>query len=317
MLKTVLLIKKSNIRHSDAVVSEMSRTVEALGKEGFAAAVLEAETAQEAESAAASAGVPADIAETLFVCESGSVLCSLMEKGAFAIGYVHADNPEERFPGAPYIVQEADLVDADSYVKMYQRAAGLPWEILETRRCRVREFTAEDLDGIYALYDEGAVRFLEPPSADRSREEKILRAYIDRIYGLYGFGHWAVVLKDRPDMLIGRIGFSALTGLQEKEAEGFGIPAPDADFGFLVGPGWRGMGIAEEVCRALLQYGFSQLGFTCIRADADNNNAASIHLLEKLGFLPVGKAVFEQSGKTAERRVFILRPPCPVDTAGD
>ena len=305
MLKTVLLIKKSEIRHSEAVVSEMSRTVEALGKEGFAAAVLEAGSAREAESAAASAGVPADRAETLFVCESGSVLRGLIERGAFAIGYAHADNPEERFPGAPYIVQEPDLVDADSYVKMYQRAAGLPWEILKTRRCRVREFTAEDLDGIYALYDEGALRFLEPPSADRSREEKILRAYIDRIYGLYGFGHWAVVLKDPPDKLIGRIGFSALTSRQEEEAERFGVPAPDADFGFLVGPEWRGLGLAEEVCRALLQYGFSQLGFTCIRADADNNNAASIHLLEKLGFLPVGKAVFEQSGKTAERTVFI------------
>ena len=116
MLKTVLLIKKSEIRHSEAVVSEMSRTVEALGKEGFAAAVLEAGSAREAESAAASAGVPADRAETLFVCESGSVLRGLIERGAFAIGYAHADNPEERFPGAPYIVLEPDLVDADSYV---------------------------------------------------------------------------------------------------------------------------------------------------------------------------------------------------------
>jgi hypothetical protein len=107
MLKTVLLIKKSEIRHSEAVVSEMSRTVEALGKEGFAAAVLEAGSAREAESAAASAGVPADRAETLFVCESGSVLRGLIERGAFAIGYAHADNPEERFPGAPYIVQRA------------------------------------------------------------------------------------------------------------------------------------------------------------------------------------------------------------------
>ena len=326
MLKAVFLIKNPKAVHSDAVTAEMTRTAEALREAGLISGILTADSAEaaaaaarevlfSAENAAASAeqifptagkaaGAPG-IEETLFLCEGGHVLRELLEKGAYAIGYAHADNSAERFSGAPYIVQEPDLVDADSYVKMYQRAAGLPWTILETKRCLVREFTEEDLDGIYALYDAQACRFLQPPSADRAREREILRAYIERIYGLYGFGHWAVFLKDEPEVLIGRIGYSAITSRQEQEAQTLGLSALDADFGFLVGAKWRGQGIAEEVSRALLRYGFTELGFTCVRADARNDNAASQHLLTKLGFVPAGSCTPEKEGEAADKTLFI------------
>ena len=326
MLKAVFLIKNPKAVHSDAVTAEMTRTAEALREAGLISGILTADSAEaaaaaarevlfSAENAAASAeqifptagkaaGAPG-IEETLFLCEGGDVLRELLEKGAYAIGYAHADNSAEHFSGAPYIVQEPDLVDADSYVKMYQRAAGLPWTILETKRCLVREFTEEDLDGIYALYDAQACRFLQPPSADRAREREILRAYIERIYGLYGFGHWAVFLKDEPEVLIGRIGYSAITSRQEQEAQALGLSALDADFGFLVGAKWRRQGIAEEVSRALLRYGFTELGFTCVRADARNDNAASQHLLTKLGFVPAGSCTPEKEGEAADKTLFI------------
>ncbi len=291
------MIENTRIRQPDAVRKEMERTVTALRQQGFFSGILAADSAREVLSAAREQeeSVPVSTAETLFLCECGSVLKDLLEQGAFAIGYAHEANAGESFSGAPYIVQEPDMVDADSYVKMYERAAGLPWTILETERCLVREFTAEDLDGIYALYDAQACRFLEPPSPDRDREKEILCAYIDRIYGLYGFGHWAVLSKEEPGVLMGRIGYSAITGHQEQEARALGIPLPDADFGFLLGPKWRGRGIAEETCRALLQYGVSELGFTCIRADARNDNAASFRLLEKLGFVPAGRCEPEKT----------------------
>lgn len=304
----VYIITKTQGIHSEGVEAEISRTVTALEQAGFRSAVLAADSAPEAEAAAEAAGSsPGDRAETLFLCESGDVLRGLLERGDYAIGYAHADNPGERFSKAPYIVQEPDLVDADSYVKMYQRAASLPWMILETPRCIVREFVPEDLDGIYALYDAQAGRFLEPPSADRGRELEILRAYIERIYGLYGFGHWAVFLKEKPDVLIGRIGYAAITSRQEEEARTLGLPLPDVDFGFLIGAKWRGQGIAEEVCRALLNYGITELGFTCIRADAQNDNTASVRLLTKLGFLPAGSCLPEESGETSDKTVFLFQ----------
>ena len=253
---------------------------------------------------------------TLILCDSGERIRTLQKMGFCTAGYSHAGNRSEQFRGVSYIIQEPDLVDFDSYEKIYERGAGLPWTILKTRRCLVREFTVDDLEGIYSLYDDRARMFLEPPSEDRAHEREILQAYIERIYGLYGFGHWAVLTTDAalpgsmdaaapetkdeaasgkmnllvPGTLIGRIGFSAVTAEKEAQAAALGVSGVDADFGFLVAASCRGTGIAQEVCEALLRYGFESLGFLRVSADADPRNRASIRLLQKLGFTAVGRA---------------------------
>ena len=269
---------------------------------------------------------------TLILCDSGERIRTLQKMGFCTAGYSHAGNRSEQFRGVSYIIQEPDLVDFDSYEKIYERGAGLPWTILKTRRCLVREFTVDDLEGIYSLYDDRARMFLEPPSEDRAHEREILKAYIERIYGLYGFGHWAVLTTDAaapgkmdaalpgtadaaapgtmdaaapetkdeaasgemnplvPETLIGRIGFSAVTAEKEAQAAALGVSGVDADFGFLVAASCRGTGIAQEVCEALLRYGFESLGFLRVSADADPRNRASIRLLQKLGFTAVGRA---------------------------
>ena len=293
---------QKNVRHTPEVISEIDRAVKMLETAGFMSGVLKEEQCGSVNRQ-----------ETLFLCGDARLLGRLAAEGFYVTGYANADNAGEHFSGVPYIVQEPDLVDPDSYIKIYQRAAGLPWTILRTEHCLVREFTLDDLDGIYSLYDDQARRFLEPPSEDRAREKEILRAYIDRIYGLYGFGHWAVTALNMsgtsrgnmtgstcgdmpgdlcgqiPDgKLIGRVGFAAITAEQELEAREMGISCPDADFGFLISRQCRGKGIAYEVCRALIRYGFEELGFARIRADAKPGNAASLRLLHRLGFIQAG-----------------------------
>lgn len=231
--------------------------------------------------------------EALLLCDDGALLKELRGKGFYTAGYSHSFNRAESFGGASFVVQEPDLVDADSYEKIYERQAGLPWTILRTPRCVVREFAVDDLEQIYRLYDAQARRFITPPSEDRERERDILRAYIERIYPFYGFGYWAVTAGDGD--LIGRVGFAPLTSRQEREAVELGMLGEDgrsscfdADFGFLIRPDCRGLGIASEVSRALLDYGFSQLGFNCVRADASLENEASLRLLKSMGFSCVG-----------------------------
>ena len=386
MLKAVYFVEETPAAaacHGRTVAEEMERAVQSLRGMGFESGVRYMRGKSDDQSASGSQGIAGDQSasddqsvpapdaarEMLFLCGSGQTLRSLREKGLCAAGYSHAENAGESFSGAPYVLQEPDLVDRDSYCKIYEREAGLPWTILETERCLVREFTAEDLDGIYALYDDEACRFLEPPSEDRAHEREILEAYIRRIYGLYGFGHWAVLEKEpgpvlsgtesgtaaldnrheekvktcgsaagekagcpapggspgRSGRLIGRIGFAVLTAAQEQEALDLGIRAAepqrgqpwsglDADFGFLIAASCRGQGIAEEVCRALLQYGFSALGFKRVRADARADNAASIRLLEKLGFRRAGIAGTGTDGPQADgsgpgRVVFFCEGP--------
>ncbi|NJP06765.1 MAG: GNAT family N-acetyltransferase [Chloroflexaceae bacterium] len=65
-----------------------------------------------------------------------------------------------------------------------------------------------------------------------------------------------------------------------------GCPAPfgTAELGYTVQPAYRGQGYATEAGRALIAWAFAQPGLQRIRAEALPDNAASIRVLEKLGF---------------------------------
>jgi len=225
--------------------------------------------------------IPKPEYRTLYLADSERLLRMLADRGAAFCAYSHAANKGEDLSLADYVLMEPQWVDRDSIVKIWQRQRHLPWTILETQRCVVREFVPGDLDAIYELYDEEALRYLEGPSEDRERERKILTAYIDRVYRLCGYGHWAVLLRGS-GALIGRIGFS----FPKSPAPG---PVPDAAFGYLLHRDWRGQGIAREVCGALLDYGFGQLGFETIGADAETSNEISVKILRSFGFSEVAR----------------------------
>ena len=212
--------------------------------------------------------------DALYIADSERLLRQLQDLGAASCGYSHSGNGGQAPKRADYILMEPQWVDRDSLVKIWQRQRRLPWTILETARCVVREFVPEDLEAIRALYDEEAERFLEAPSEDTEKERKILEAYIDRVYRLCGYGHWAVISRQTGE-LIGRIGFS----FPNSSAPG---PAPDATFGYLVRN-------AREVCAALIEYGFSQLGFELIGADTALSNNASDKILRSFGFREVAR----------------------------
>ena len=219
--------------------------------------------------------------DALYIADSERLLRQLQDLGAASCGYSHSGNGGQAPKRADYILMEPQWVDRDSLVKIWQRQRRLPWTILETARCVVREFVPEDLEAIRALYDEEAERFLEAPSEDTEKERKILEAYIDRVYRLCGYGHWAVISRQTGE-LIGRIGFS----FPNSSAPG---PASDASFGYLVRKDMRGKGIAREVCAALIEYGFSQLGFELIGADTALSNNASDKILRSFGFREVAR----------------------------
>lgn len=225
--------------------------------------------------------LPAPEHDALYIADSERLLRQLQDLGAAFCGYSHSGNTSQSLKRADYILMEPQWVDRDSLIKIWQRQRHLPWTILETARCEVREFVPEDLEAIRALYDEEAVRFLEAPSEDTEKERKILEAYIGKVYRLCGYGHWAVLSRQTGE-LVGRIGFS----FPNNSAPG---PAPDASFGYLVRKDWRGKGIAREVCAALIEYGFSQLGFERIGADTALSNTASDKILRSFGFREVAR----------------------------
>lgn len=181
------------------------------------------------------------------------------------------------FPGAPYLLTEPEWVDADSYEKIYERLCGLPWTILETKRLLIRELSLEDTGALLALYnDPAARRFLEAPEQDPAKEIKRLDRYIRRVYGLCGYGYWALVEK-ATGALIGLAGFRLKTSKEGR-----------AELGYLVREDKRGQGFAFEACSHIIGFALQNLPFTGIEAQADPKNTASICLLVKLGLKKSG-----------------------------
>ena len=224
-----------------------------------------------------------EVADTLFIADSARLLRQLADAGAAFCAYSHGGNSGEDLSAAEYILMEPQWVDEDSLVKIWQRQRNIPWTILETERCIVREFVPEDTDALYDLYDEEAKRFLEPPSGNRPLEREILTSYIRRVYRLCGYGHWAVICKKTGE-LIGRMGF-AFPPSPAPVCD----PVPDAMFGYLVRSDRRRQGITREVGAAILQYGFEKLGFTAIGADAAVSNTVSDKILRNFSFIPVAE----------------------------
>ena len=274
-------------------LAEAAEAVRTFRQYGFESDLWVVETGEE---------IPEPDHNTLYLADSKRLLQMLAGRGAAYCAYSHEANRGEELKPADYVLMEPQWVDRDSLVKIWQRERHLPWTILETERCLVREFVPGDLEAICGLYDDEARKYLEAPSEDLEKERKILAAYIDKVYPLCGYGHWAVI--DRGSgKLIGRMGFS----FPKSSAPG---PAADASFGYLLHRDWRGRGIAREVCAALLDYGFTKLGFEVIGADAEVSNEASAKILKILGFTEVAQeenqryyTIHMESASAAARRV--------------
>ena len=153
-----------------------------------------------------------------------------------------------------------------------RRLAGLPWKIIETDRCLIRETTVEDVDAFWEIYREPSItRYTDHLYPEIEQEKNYVREYIEKVYTYYEYGVWTIVEKSS-GLVIGRAGFSARPGYE------------DPELGFVIGVPWQGKGYAYEVCSAILDYGWEQLGFEEVQALVDPGNQTSLSLCKKLGF---------------------------------
>ena len=221
--------------------------------------------------------------EMLVLTDSASAAKDLSEKGYYCVGLLHGGNKGETFPGLKYIFSYIEEVDMDSFVKVYQRYAGEPWEVLETERLIVRETTVADVDEFYKIYaDPDMTRYMEGLFDNPEDEKRYQRDYIEKVYGLMGFGVWTLVRKE--DMrVIGRAGYSVRNGFDEPE------------LGFLVGKEFQRQGYCMEALRAILDYGRNMLSFDKVQTLVKAENTVSIHICEKLGFRKTDEVDVEEN----------------------
>ncbi|MDE6129372.1 MAG: GNAT family N-acetyltransferase [Lachnospiraceae bacterium] len=206
------------------------------------------------------------------------------------LGILTRQNENAPFAGVRYLSEGWDDITPVYLERIYRRYCSLPWQILETERCILRETTEADVDAFYRIYAEPSVTaFMENLFSDREEELRYTADYREKVYALYGFGIWTIILKATGEV-IGRAGLDMRRGFTEPE------------LGFVIGVPWQRQGLAKEVCSAILRYGEEELGFTKVQALTEQENTASLALLKKLGFVLDGK--YEEMGKEYLRYIY-------------
>lgn len=215
---------------------------------------------------------------TLLIAATDQTIAIGKQLGIATMAYVNPDFPNQSYGGVEMIVEGFDEVDADFLEKVYQRWHHIPWTILETERCFLREMTLEDLDGLFELYADEETGLYTEKLRPYEEEKEYQRAYINHMYRYFGYGIWLVFSKETGE-LIGR------AGLEHREIHG----ETELELGYLIGKKYQGKGYATEVCKAILDYAKENTDFEHINCVIREENKASVHLAEKLGFKYVEK----------------------------
>ncbi len=186
--------------------------------------------------------------------------------------YLHSGNQDQDFGDARYALEEPEETEPEYLERVYRRCHNLPWEILVTDRCWLRETVEEDVDSFWKMYQDSELsRYTERLYPTPEAERGYVREYRRLMYSFYEFGVWTV-LDRQTGAVVGRAGLSV--------REGYDLP----ELGFVIGREWQGRGLAGEVCQGILEYARELLGFERVQVLVHEENTVSLHLCQKLGF---------------------------------
>ncbi len=145
-----------------------------------------------------------------------------------------------------------------------------PLEII-TARLRLRPFDSGDVDELHRLWTDPGVRKYLWDDEVIPREQ--VAAAIEESLALFrdsGFGLWAASPIEGHEML----GFCGYWFFRDP---------PELELLYGVATGRWGRGIATEMSRAIIRYGFQELALDKIAASTDAPNVASVRVMEKSG----------------------------------
>jgi RimJ/RimL family protein N-acetyltransferase len=156
---------------------------------------------------------------------------------------------------------------------------------LETERLLLRPPQADDLDALAALgADPDVMRFIGPGT---THDWVVAQEWLERLLeegrvgvpGPPGLPGWLVLIERASGAWAGLAALKILAG---QHAAAIGIE-PAVELGYRLPRDFWGHGYASEAARALLRYGFVELGIPQITAIADVRNVASNRVLSKIG----------------------------------
>lgn len=157
----------------------------------------------------------------------------------------------------------------------YGNLTNLP--TIETDRLILRKMTPGDAEAIFAYASDLEVTRYVVWDTHRTIEDS--KAFLDLTVRGYESGAgptWGVVYKG-DHRFIGTCGFASL---EPEHAR--------AEIGYVISKEYRGRGLAPEAVRAMISFGFREMGLHRIEARCIAENAASARVMQKAGMTHEG-----------------------------
>ena len=144
---------------------------------------------------------------------------------------------------------------------------------LETERLVLRHLVMDDLDELFALYQDPEIRKYFPEGVLNYQDTKEeLEWHMHRHPRHPELGLWATIHKET-GKFIGRCGLCPMD-IEGKE---------EIEVAYMLDSQYWGQGLATEAARAILQYGFETVGLSRLISVINPTNIASARVAEKMG----------------------------------
>ncbi|MEW6734932.1 MAG: GNAT family N-acetyltransferase [Acidobacteriota bacterium] len=143
--------------------------------------------------------------------------------------------------------------------------------MIYTTHLELRPFAESDLDAIHQLWIDVEIRryIFDGKIIARDFVAEEIAASMAR-FTEDGTGLWSVAQRGIEAM----IGFCGYRHFHEP---------PELELLYGISPAYWGRGLATEATRAMIRYGFEQIGLDLVKASADAPNTASFRVMEKAG----------------------------------
>lgn len=156
----------------------------------------------------------------------------------------------------------------------------------ETKRLILREMNNDDFSAMYEILSDSDIMEHYPYTFDENRVRGWISKNIER-YRVFGFGLWAVVLKDTGEMI-------GDCGITIQNIDGSFKP----EIGYHIKKSFQRQGFAKEAAQKCRDWAFENTPFNIIYSYMKKENAASIATAAANGMKKVHEFIDDEKEKT-------------------
>lgn len=174
-------------------------------------------------------------------------------------------------------------------------------DILDTNRLHLRPLTHNDADALFAYFklEEVMTYYDLAPFKLREEAENLINIWNNRFINNEGC-RWAITLKENTSIAIGTCGFHNISKENNR-----------AEIGYELDPNFWDKGIATEVSKKLIEYGFNTLKYRRLEAFIHPHHSASRNVLHKSGMETEGilREYFYEKGVFVDAEILSILNP--------